>query len=345
MFVASNVRSMSNRRSEIGSEFWLEGLPQPVSERDGCYVLSGRTAIGLIINDILKHRRVRNVYMPAWCCESMIAPFVGSGIRVDLYDVGFDGGLRFFIDEEKEADIFYVANYFGYGNTLGPDIVGRFKRKGAVVIYDRTHSFLMDDDIVQHYSFASIRKWMGVVCGAVVEGVADVTLEECPYLDLKERAMRMKRLFIEGDDSIHKKDFLELYGEFGSHLAGDYQDYAMDDISYGIYKSTDIDKIKKKRRENAMFLHEHLQLPCLGQLGEKDVPLFVPVFFETVGQRDAMRSKLTDAEIYCPVHWPKNPLVTPEMEVNRIFDTELSLVCDQRYGLFEMKRLLNILQR
>ena len=344
MFVASSVRNMSNRRKEIGSEFWFGESPEPVPQRDGCYVLSGRTAIDLIVQDILKCRKVRNVYMPAWCCSSMMAPFISRGIMVDLYDMCFDGRLRYYVDEGKEADIFYVANYFGFDNTIDPDIVRCFIRKGAIVIYDRTHSLFMDEDIGSHYSFASIRKWMGVICGAVVDGVPDVVLGQCPYLSKKERAMRLKRAFMEGDDSICKNDFLDLYGEFGHHLTEDYCDYAMDDVSYGIYKAANIRTMKGRRRENAMYLDQHLELPCLGPVGEKDVPLFFPVFFESMEKREAAREKLIANGIYCPVHWPRNPVVTPGMAVNTIFDTELSLVCDQRYGVAEMQRIIDILK-
>ena len=62
---------------EIGSEFWMEREPAVLShDRDGIYVLSGRTAIDLIIQDIISTKRVINVYMPAWGCDSMLAPFV-----------------------------------------------------------------------------------------------------------------------------------------------------------------------------------------------------------------------------------------------------------------------------
>ena len=47
---------------EIGSEFWLEREPAVLShDRDGIYVLSGRTAIDLIILDIVRTKRLRNV--------------------------------------------------------------------------------------------------------------------------------------------------------------------------------------------------------------------------------------------------------------------------------------------
>lgn len=339
-----NVRNMSRNRLEIGSEFWFEdNLPQAVSNRDGVYVLSGRTAIDLIIQDILKTRKVRSVYMPAWCCDSMIAPFVARGIHVDFYDVRLDGQPIF---HTESTEIFYLTNYFGYGNSINLDIIKHFKAKGAIILYDRTHSFLMENDPyieLADYSFASIRKWMRVMEGAVVEGVRDKELKECHYLSCKETAMRMKQAYMAGDDSIDKQEFLRLYGEFGHHLAEDYSDYAMDDLSYAIYKIADLSTMKARRRENANYLHEHLNLQFLSLLTENACPLFVPVLFDTKEERDRVRKKLIEAEIYCPIHWPKPALIPVDFEVNKIYDTELSLICDQRYDTADMQRMANVL--
>ena len=219
---------------EIGSEYWLEQkVPEPAvpeatrrvegpllpsKAKDRCYVLSGRTAIDLIIQDILKTRKVQNVYMPGWCCDSMIAPFTAHGICVDFYDIRFDGGLKCHTDCTDDTDIFYVTNYFGYENMLSVETVRRFKEQGAIILYDRTHAVLMENDpylTLADYSFASIRKWMGVIGGAVVDGVGECKLKPCPYLDCKEKAMRTKKAFIEGDETIDKQVFLNLYAEFG----------------------------------------------------------------------------------------------------------------------------------
>ena len=329
---------------EIGSEFWLEPEPAAVSHRDGCYVLSGRTAIDLIIQDIAKRRTVRKVYMPAWGCDSMLAPYSHRDIYVDFYDVRFDGQLKCHTDFTDSTDILYVTNYFGYENTLPIETIKEFKAKGAIILYDRTHSFLMENDPyleLADYSFASIRKWKGVIGGAVVKGVKDCQLKPCSYLECKEKAMRMKKAFIEGDTSIDKQAFLNLYGEFGHHLAEDYQNYEMDDLSYALYKTEDFAAMRHKRRENAKYLHEHLKgVMFLGELTDKVVPLFVPVFFETTEQRNAVRKKLIEAQIYCPIHWPKPAQIPADFEANRIYDTELSLICDQRYDLTDMARIV-----
>lgn len=337
---------------EIGSEFWLEQEPAAVSQRDGCYVLSGRTAIDLIIQDIAKMRPVRSVYMPAWCCDSMLAPFVARGIDIKFYDISLAESAD--IAEILcdlcgfRVNICYVTNYFGYENTLPVETVKMFKEQGATILYDRTHSFLMEDDpylALADYSFASIRKWMGVIGGAVVNGVGKYELKPYSYLDCKEKAMRMKKTFIEGDTSIDKQTFLNLYSEFGHHLAEDYQNYKMDNLSYAIYKTEDLSAMRRKRRENAKYLHENLKgVKFIGNLSNNAVPLFVPIFFETTEQRNAIRKKLIEAQIYCPIHWPKPAQLPADFVANRLYDTELSLICDQRYDINDMKRIIETIQ-
>lgn len=333
---------------EIGSEFWMEREPAVLShDRDGIYVLSGRTAIDLIIQDIISTKRVINVYMPAWGCDSMLAPFVARGIDIKFYDISLaESADTAEILCDFCENIFYVTNYFGYENSLPVETVKKFKEQGSIILYDRTHSFLMENDpylALADYSFASIRKWMGVIGGAVVNGVKNCQLIPCPYLACKEDAMRMKKAFIESDGSIDKQAFLNLYSEFGHHLAEDYQNYEMDDLSYALYKSEDLSAMRRKRRENAQYLHDNLKgVKFIGELTENAVPLFVPIFFETTEQRNAVRKKLIEAQIYCPIHWPKPALIPADFEANKIYDTELSLICDQRYDLADMERMVTL---
>lgn len=339
------------RNNEIGSEFWFDFEPKDIaSNSQETLVLSGRTAIDVIIKDILKTRNIRNVYLPAYCCDSMIDPFIRNGIDVKLYDIDFDGGLQYLIDADAETDIFYVNNYFGYENTISNKIIEHFKNKGAIIIYDKTHSLFMTNDATDalaDYTFASIRKWIGVVCGAVVckkEGAFNVDLKDYPYLQCKIDAMEEKALFIKGEN-VDKQLFLSKYGEFGHHLSEEYQGYRMDNLSLGIWQQYDKVAIREKRRENAAVLHLDRKLHFIDKLSANSCPVFVPVFFETTERRNAVRKSLIEEQIYCPIHWPKNKLVTPEMKVNAIFDKELSLICDQRYTECDMERILKVINK
>lgn len=323
---------------ELGSEFWISDEQLvPVSEREGLFVLSGRTAIDLILQDILKHQPVKNVYMPAYCCDSMLAPFLRMNVKVDFYDMFFDGNLKYEIDADKDADILYVSNYFGYENTLPEDVIRHFKAKGSIILYDRTHSYLMEDEQVAFdYAFVSLRKWMGVATGAAIEGLDAVDLSACPYAEVKIQAMKAKYRYLNGDLSVEKAAFLEAFARFGKLLESDYRNYGMDNLSYALLKSQDLERMRSQRRANAAYLHENLRFDFLGELSGKSCPLFVPMICASYAEREKLRKVLLETQIYCPVHWPKNSMITSNMKVNQLFDCELSLLCDQRYGLEEM---------
>lgn len=335
------------KNKEIGSEFWLENNPDNlILGRDGLYVLSGRTAIDIIVQDIKSSRQIKSVYLPAYCCDSMIFPFTRKGIEIKLYDISFDEKLHYHIDDDFSCDIFYVTNYFGYTNTLNNSIIEHFKENGSIIVYDKTHSFFMNGDNANcDYSLASIRKWLGVIDGAVVNGIKeDFVLKDCPYIECKEQAMKEKMLYIYGDTSISKNSFLQKYSEFNHKLTKDYSDYKMDNLSYTIYKNTNLIELINTRRNNAKYLHENLEnVFFLSEFTDESCPLFVPIIFNTTEERDCVRKILIENQIYCPIHWQKNGLVTSEMKVNDIFDRELSLICDQRYNIDDMNRIVNII--
>lgn len=342
------------KEKEIGSEFHISQLPSVLtSERadNAEYVLSGRTAIDLIIQMLNLQRNVESVYMPAYGCESMVEPFVRNGIKVELYDMYLtDEGLQYDIDCNKQNDILYVSNYFGYGDTLSLDIVRCFKQKGAFVIYDRTHSMLMADkemQVLADYSFCSIRKWMGVVTGAIIsspEGCFHSILQDVDYWQDKAMAMMLKAKYLDGSMEVDKKIFLDAFGRFGHHLVENYVSKRMDDLSYSIWNDTDLNAMRMQRRKNAFVLHEGVKgLRFIADFDDSSFPLFVPVFFESKEVRDRVRKALIEANIYCPVHWPKNTFVKDGMKVNELFDTELSLICDQRYDESDMQRIIEII--
>ncbi len=342
---------MSIEFNEIGSEFWIESIPETLlTERDGVYCLSGRTAIDLILQDLLKKRSINSVAMPAWCCDSMIAPFVKHGIAVYFYDINKENGLlSYHIESVANTDVFYLTNYFGYVNTLPLETVRSIKEQGCIILYDRTHSFLMKDSAYREladYSFASIRKWVGVIGGAMVEGIERPVLKGCPFVSIKDFAMRDKYRYLMGDKGVSKNDFMTAFGEYSQKLCADYCNYEMDNLSYTLYKQLDQHAMKQQRRENASYLHHNLKdLHFVCEITKDAAPLFVPVLFETKEHRDNIRRELIKQQIYCPVHWPLPVMVPASYRVNDIVNRELSLLCDQRYGQNEMKRQIETIQQ
>lgn len=340
--------------NEIGSEFWIENLNEDKSK---LYVLSGRTAIDLILQDILASgSQVSSVYMPAWCCESMLQPFYDRSFKICFYDMLFkDGQIEYKVDNECNTDIFFFTNYFGFNNTISEETIRRFKKRGCIVIYDRTHSLFQEDSQyvdLADYSFASIRKWLGVPCGAYVSkkdgSMIASQLKGYPYLSEKMDAMKLKANYILGEASISKQIFLDKYNRFSHLLVECYRDFKMDDLSLYLWNCADKDNLKIRRQANTAFLQTYLkelpQIHTMFQASESECCLFVPVLFETKDERNRVRNYLISHSIYCPIHWPKPHCITKSMYVNDIFDRELSLICDQRYHENDMSRILNTLR-
>ena len=97
---------------EIGSEFWEKSPPVCSDKVDNeAYLLSGRTALKFIIDDIHRNRNLRKVLLPSYCCESMIEPFNRSGVEVEFYQVSPDHVDYPF---ENDVDAVLLIDFFGY---------------------------------------------------------------------------------------------------------------------------------------------------------------------------------------------------------------------------------------
>jgi dTDP-4-amino-4,6-dideoxygalactose transaminase len=73
------------------------------------------------------------------------------------------------------------------------------------------------------------------------------------------------------------------------------------------------------------------------------VPLGFPI---RVADRDRIRHKLFEREIYPPVHWPVPDLVPQEFEDSHRLSTQImTLPCDQRYASSEMNEMAEIVLR
>lgn len=47
--------------------------------------------------------------------------------------------------------------------------------------------------------------------------------------------------------------------------------------------------------------------------------------------------------IYCPIHWPIPERIMLNNETRQVYEEELSLICDQRYGNNDMLRIAKVI--
>ena len=332
---------------EIGSYFWLENTKinqNKVHNNDKKqYLLSGRTAIDYALSIIEKNRKIKTVYFPSYCCQSMIDPFIHRNIQIDFYTVSFsNGNFRYDINCEKDCDIFFAMNYFGFSQYNMDYYIEKFKIRNICVIEDSTHSILSKRKYNKKsdYVVASLRKWFPIISGGILINQADTNIEirslkdNDKYIRLKEKAMLEKRKYINGEDKNNKLKFLEIYTKSEELLDSDYKKYSIDEKSYSILKDLNIEEIIRQRQNNSKVIYKTLQSQSCIQYPmnvnlDEDVPLFIPIFMEN-RKRENLRNTFLENDIYCPVHWKIPENVKKEEEKN-IYNRELSLICDQRY--------------
>lgn len=335
---------------EIGSEFHFGNLQNreifiAPAGVDSCLVFSGRTAIETVLKN---EPNIRKALLPSYCCDSMIEPFRRAGVNVDFYSVTFEEGLKIDLKTIEDVDCILWCNYFGF-RVLMPELTD-FIARGGIVIEDITHSFF---SVQQHnkqsrYLVASLRKWEPILCGGYVES-REGELRNKPgnmpsveFQEKKKKAMKLKAEYLAGVSNIEKHSFLSMFSETNEWLAENYSGLTIDDYSKDYLSHVHISLHREQRMKNANVLYEGLidnpNVRFLFSLDTMDCPLFVPVIIND-SKRDAIRKKLIENDIYCPVHWPH-----PKAECeSNLYEMELSLICDHRYNEKDMKRIVEVL--
>lgn len=354
---------------EMGSEFWLEeayGLPSAdVSAapphwlsmgEDRAFLFSGRTAIDYVLEDLRACGKLppgARAYMPSYCCHAMLQPFLERRIAISFYDVTLRSNrLGYSIDEHTACDIFFATSYFGFSATTMEAEIERFAQKGVVVLEDITHRLLSGPPLRGRadYRIASLRKWAPLASGGVAVKCSGrfcgpSTRQAPAYIQTRIEAMREKGRYLRGrKDAAGKECYLSLFRRFNRALEEDYRGYAMDDLSRRLIAELPLDEVRSRRRENARVLTELLSgqeeaRPLVDEMDiNQDCPLFFPVRVKA-NRRDALRDHLRAYGIYCPVHWPVPEEVPLNGQSQKIYEEELSLICDQRYGTGQMQKL------
>ena len=324
---------------EIGSKFWTidysdnnNGLDYLNIGSDYKLMMSGRTAIDYIIGDIDNQDKV--VYMPDYCCLSMVQPFIDNGYKVEYYKCDILN-KKYGINTKFDCGVFFAMSYFGYNESNMDNYIEAFKERGITVIEDITHRLLSTNNHSKSstYLVASLQKWFPVVSGGVAikmngkfkNSIDDYKVFE-EYVATKKEAMDLKRKHIDGnyDD---KTKYLGLFSQADQMIEEDYRGKKIDDDSLNVLKNIDIDEIKRIRVENCLAIEKLLKnnekIVMLFKFEEGDCPLFVPI---KIDNRDKVRERLISDSIYLPMHWPNDLKLD-----NEIYNYELSLVCDQRY--------------
>lgn len=338
---------------EIGSENYTDSAKRGKNDYYNLvdcpkrYVLSGRTGLGLISQEL--KARAKSVFMPNYCCGSMIYPFVNEGFNIFFYDA-FDLS-NVIIDERVDAVL--LMDYFGFLSSTTASFAKRCKEMGKIVIVDATQTAFSASSTyeVADYIVVSYRKWFDCLCGVVYSKDDFVTKEyeqeNEAYYSLWRTAALLKRQFIKKGLG-EKSKFLSLYSQANSLLDGEYRNFKANAQEVSYLASVDSNEIRRQRRTNASFLIEKINKLSkiynvellYSKIQLEDCPLFVPILVDEI-KKDTIRKSLSNANIYCPAHWPIDRRYS--FEETDYHKREISLICDQRYSAEDMELQIAVL--
>ncbi|MFC4557938.1 hypothetical protein ACFO3D_06920 [Virgibacillus kekensis] len=348
---------------EIGSEFWIDNIPEDTTYKgmpnwlnnfgDSILTSSGRGAISLLLQQVAPYNK--SVLLPAYICDSVLLPFIEDGYTCYFYEV--DEKLSPIIESievYENIGVFLHMGYYGFQTNFNLlSVLQYFQRQSTIIIEDVTHTLFSHFYRYKENDFyvGSIRKWFGVPSGGFLASPKknlkrpEFTNDEIS--GLRTAALVNKANYMKTNDESLKSLFLNQFSDAEILLDKDLNPYSIDSLSMKLINSLDGYELVSRRRENFRALLEGLNSVSyletqFKHLAKYECPMFYPVIIKE--KRNDVRKKLIDERIYCPVHWPI-PDQIKETNLNLdIYNTILSIPCDQRYGLDEMERIISIFQ-
>lgn len=351
---------------EIGGEFQLNSATAGTNDYLGLgllaferqYVLSGRTGFALLADELIIKQNIKTIALPAYCCATMIYPFLKKGIEVVFYPNFFEceefdsSYLSKVITTIEIADAVLIMDYFGFIRNTAWNIASLAKNACKTIIVDATQTAFSVPRTygLADYIIVSYRKWSDLLCAAVFSKHGFIT--DCPikpfdrYLRTWRQASENKHKYLISGNG-DKLEFLRLYGKANSLLTKAYEGFLTSSKELNRLRSTSSEQLIHKRRKNAAYLIGQIKQIARGSEVSLlfdtpkcgDCPLFVPVLVNPQ-KRAGIQQYLAEKDVYCPAHWPIDRSF-PHKETY-YHGAEISLVCDQRYNLNDMERQVNV---
>ena len=325
---------------------------------------TGRCALAsILLAYSLKFGRNAKILIPEYSCLSTTLQALRfAKCSYDFYAGSTKGINAHELVAKADSQVSHIllVNYFGLFRNDDVAAMIKHVRPDIKVILDCVSDlyFSIDQLVLPlgvDYAFTSHRKFLPVPDGAILRKADCAPEVRCAELEnnISSRifaAGRSKALAHHALDSnaMNERDRygLMLYQSAIADLAKASPGMSPSRKSNEILIRLDAQAIREKRRENYEFLASELSdiedITFLkSTLEDSNVPLCIPVLVEG-DRRDQLRKYLQSYEIFCPVHWSM-PVEFRSMitaDTNALYDKQLSLVIDQRYGPRQLVKMV-----
>lgn len=347
---------------EYGSEHPAVILPdgyfEGFKERGYCtWLRSGREALHLVALNIRGNDERPIVLMPAYCCHSMVDPFIKAGWGVVYYplsgDLTTDVQVLYMLLISKLPRAVLTMNFFGSASTKAAIDTIKTAKPDCICIEDFSHCTFSLGNIYNpevDYYVSSIRKSVGVCDGSVIISKnpideSEVQDAETDFSKTRQGVQTIKGRYYYTQDGGSKNTFLtqlrlketDLDNFKGVHRISDYAQKQLKSINGG--------EIAFARRINMRHIIGRLAgkvetVPGIERCFE-GAPFSFPILVEN---RDEVQKRLAHNGVYAPVLWPISDNARAICTISaKMADKMLSIPIDQRYNYDDIEDIASII--
>ena len=287
----------------------------------------GRNALAYLC----EAKKIKKLYLPYFLCSSVPNLCKKIGVEYGYYHIN-EKFEPIFNQALGEEEWLYIVNFYGQ---LDNGYLMAWKQKYGRVIIDNAQSyFQMPIEGVD--TLYTCRKYFGVADGAFL------------YTDVK-----LNRELLQ-DESFERMHFL--LGRFERSANEFYSEYVannklfaaepvkrMSRLTENLLRGIDYAGVAKRRQKNFEFLD--VELWNINELKLKSV-YGVFMYPLLIQNGVAVRKELQKEKIYIPTLWPNVLEVCPKDSLEYHYAAEvLPIPVDQRYGIDDMKYLVEVINR
>jgi hypothetical protein len=327
-------------------------LPMPYTY----WLDTGRSALYIALEDILRKGCVRKAWLPAYGCESILSQFKAHGFEINFYSVGQSFTEPEGLPPELHNEVFLYIHYFGKKNTaIEAWISDRISQGDKFYIIEDCVQASLNLTIgnIGDYAITSYRKCLAQPDGALLGSKTYIDLK----VDMPDESFISRRLLgkLLRQQNNAEGVFLTLFEESESVIDKQNVPRTMSWVSKFLMARMDIKSISEKRQKNYKFLLSLLsdfelvgnRLSVIFNTFEsEEVPLGFPIRVHE-NRRNDLRKFLSDHKIYCAVHWNLDHLSHTEEWIKEISLSEqmLTLPIDQRLNEQSLEYIANTIMR
>jgi hypothetical protein len=315
-----------NSSKAIGGYFELELRDGPFMHNDATLLNSGRNCLAYI----LEAQSISRIYIPKYTCDVLIEPLKRLNIDYSFYSIDQNLEIKENIDLSSD-DLLLYTNYFGIKDSYSKELARRYQER---LILDCAQAFFFKPPYSPHV-FYSPRKFFGLPDGGMLYTNKRVA-RNLPTDHSYERFNHLLKRIDLGPEAAYEEFKQE------DRSLDEQPVKQMSKLTQHLLKNIDFEAARKNRLENFKFLQEELK--ALNKLNinaeELTGPLAYPLFTEDLSLRD----KLISHKIYVPLYWPNVMEWCKDGELEyHLAQGILPLPIDQRYGLSDMKKVIDVI--